>query len=142
MPVGHLVAPTSTYSGIALELHRGHQGAAGPGGDEQHRHEEQAAAQEHRGEQAVLAIADQVPDDGDEPQEGNAGERGEIDADERDLAGVLSQVEVADLCRGAVAGGMIAQKQDRGDEEQGESESGDSCRARRLEGPVAASMTS
>jgi hypothetical protein len=47
---------------------------------------------------------------------GNAGERGEIDADERDLAGVLSQVEVADLCRGAVAGGMIAQKQDRADE--------------------------
>ena len=70
------------------------------GGDEEDRHGQQVAAQEDGGEEAILAVADQVADDGDEPQEGDAGERGEVDPDERDPAGVLFEVEVADLCRG------------------------------------------
>src|SRR5215217_9006073 len=95
------------------------------GGDEEDRHGQQVAAQEDGGEEAILAVADQVADDGDEPQEGDAGERGEVDPDERDPAGVLFEVEVADLCRGAGAGGRVAQEQDRGEEERGEGESGD-----------------
>src|SRR3954452_18824213 len=70
------------------------------------------------------------PNDGDEPQEGDSGERGEGDADERDPAGVLPYVEVADLRRRAVACGMVAQEENRDDEEGGEGEAGDSGGAR------------
>jgi hypothetical protein len=74
-----------------------------PGGDEDHRDEEQAAAEEHGREEPVLAVADEVPDRGDAPEESDAGEGREVDTDERDAAGVLAEVEVADL-RGRASG--------------------------------------
>jgi hypothetical protein len=107
--------------------------AAHAGGDEQHRDEEQAAGEEHGGEEAILTVADQVPDDGDEPQERDAGERREVDADERHAIGMLSEVEVSDLGRRARAGRMAAQQHDRGDEEDREGEPGDTGGPRRLE---------
>jgi hypothetical protein len=61
---------------------RGRDGRARNGrGHEQHADEQQAAAQEHGGEQAVLALADPVPQHPDEPQEGDPGERDQVQGD-------------------------------------------------------------
>ena len=48
---------------------------------EQHGQEEQAAAEEDGGEQTVLDDADLLAHDPDEPEEGDAGERDEMEAD-------------------------------------------------------------
>ena len=46
--------------------------------DEEHRQEEQPAAQKDCGEQAVLHVAQLLADDADEPQEGNPGKWHEV----------------------------------------------------------------
>ena len=50
-------------------------------GHKKHGHEQQAAAQEHRREKPVLALADAIPEHADEPEEGDARERDEIQRD-------------------------------------------------------------
>jgi len=47
-------------------------------GDEPQRHEEQLATEEHSREEAVLAFADLVADDRDEPREHDPGERRQV----------------------------------------------------------------
>jgi hypothetical protein len=59
---------------------RRHQAGRGARADEQHRYEEQPAAEKDRGEQAILDRAELVADDTDEPQEGDAGKRHEVEA--------------------------------------------------------------
>ena len=65
----------------------------GDGGtDEQHRHEQQTAAQEHRREEAILPVTDIVSDDPDEPEERDPCEGNEIQRDDdRPLSAVIDE---------------------------------------------------
>ena len=65
-----------------MDRRHGRDGGAGHRrGHEQHADEQQAAAQEHGGEQAILTLADPGPQHPDEPQKGDPGERDEVQGD-------------------------------------------------------------
>ena len=56
------------------------QAGRGDCADEQHRQEEQPAAQKDCGEQPILHVAELLADDADEPQEGDPGKRHQLEA--------------------------------------------------------------
>ena len=73
--------PYAKRSALTLGAGEHRQQPAGENrSDEQHRQEEQPTAQEDGGEQAILDAAELIADDADEPQEGNACKRNQVQA--------------------------------------------------------------
>ena len=99
-------------------------------GDEHERDEDEAAAQEHGRKEAVLALADLVADDRDEPQERDARERREVEAadDRRRFAAGGEHVGDAGIAGGQQ--GLRPQQHQREREQDGEQDAGDTRRPR------------
>ena len=98
------------------------------GGHEQHGDEQQAAAQEHGREEAVLAAADPVPDHPDEPQEGDAGERDQVQRDGH--RGSPPRIGQPLAGHGGTGRDGEPEQHKRRDEEDGEDDPGDRGRPR------------
>jgi hypothetical protein len=98
---------------------------------EQHGEEQQAAAEEDRREQPVLDVAQLVTHHPDEPQEGDAGERDQLQGPPDQPAAGL--VGLQGLQR--VVGQGEPHHHHRGDEQHGEQDAGD--RRRTAGAPVA-----
>ena len=120
-----------------LELGRDERRAGSGRGREQHRHEEQAATQEHGCEELVLVGADMSPDHGDEPKEGDAGKRRQVEADEREVPRVHAEIPIRKLRRSATGRRRAPEQQQRRDHQHREREARDTGSARRLRGPAA-----
>src|SRR5271166_6520236 len=82
--------------------------------DEQQGHEQQAAAEEHRREEPVLPLPYPVSHDPDEPQEGDAGERHQVQRD--DDGGAAPRI-----CQPCTGLGRIGRYRD-GDEDEDQAE--------------------
>ncbi len=84
----------------------GQHGADDRRGDEQHPQEQEAAAEKHGCKEAILALAELVANDADEPQKGDSGERQQIERELND-----ARVRGDPRARGLRIGGDRAPKQ-------------------------------